>query len=125
MESLESAVAFKPDHLGYIIRIFEDTPDYIFHIWETQKYKEVMEFVKKPLSCDKGYAQTDDIITYGLLTQQYLQEYSNIFNSKQVDFKSRRSGNGSGSGRGSSTKSDVTCHNCGKRGQLKRNLQNQ
>ena len=27
VESLESAGAFKPDHLGYIIRIFEDTSD--------------------------------------------------------------------------------------------------
>ena len=33
----------------------------------------------------------------------------------QVDFKSFRSGNGSGSGRGSSDKSDITCHKCGKR----------
>ena len=32
LESLESSVAFNPEHLGYIIRIFEDTCDYIFHI---------------------------------------------------------------------------------------------
>ena len=42
VESLESAGAFNPEHLGYIIRIFEDNSDYIFHLWETQKYKEVM-----------------------------------------------------------------------------------
>ena len=65
-----------------------------------------MKFVKKPLLCDKYVMETDDIITYGLLTQEYLREYSNIVNSKQVDFKSRRSGNGSGSGRGSSIRSD-------------------
>ena len=53
MESLESSRAFKPKHLGYIIHIFEDTSDSIFYIWATQKYKEVMEFVKKPLLCDK------------------------------------------------------------------------
>ena len=35
---------------------------------------------------------------------------------KQVDFKSRRSGNGSGSGRGSNARSDNgTCHKCGKK----------
>ena len=32
---------------------------------------------------------------------------------KQVGLKSRRSGNGSGSGRGSSVRSDITCHKCG------------
>ena len=37
---------------------------------------------------------------------------------KQVDFKSRRSGNGSGSGRGSSARSDITCHKCGKKGHI-------
>ena len=42
VESLESAGAFKPEHLGYIICIFEDTYDSIFHLWDTQKYKEVM-----------------------------------------------------------------------------------
>ena len=68
-ESLESAGAFKPKHLGYTIRIFEDTSDSIFHIWATQKYKEVMEFVKKPLLCDEDVMQTDDIITYSLLTR--------------------------------------------------------
>ena len=69
VESLESARAFKPEHLGYIIHIFENTSNSIFQIWATQKYKEVMEFVKKPLLCDKDVMQTDDIITYGLLTQ--------------------------------------------------------
>ena len=44
VESLDSSGAFKPEHLGYIICIFEDTSDSILHIWETQKYKEVMEF---------------------------------------------------------------------------------
>ena len=69
MESFESAGSFKPEHLGYIIRKFEDTPDYRFHIWATQKYKDVIEFVKKPLLCEKEDMQTDDIITYGFLVQ--------------------------------------------------------
>ena len=34
---------------------------------------------------------------------------------KQVDFKSCRSGNVSVSGRGSSARSDITCHKCGKK----------
>ena len=64
--------------------------------------------------------QTDDIIIYGFLAQKYLREYSNIVNSKQVDFKSRRSGNDSGSERGSSARSDKTCHKCGKKGHTKK-----
>ena len=73
VDSLESAGAFNPEHLGYIICIFEDTSDSRFHIWSTQKYKEVMEFVKKPLLCDEDVMQTDDVITYGFLVQEYLQ----------------------------------------------------
>ena len=39
---------------------------------------------------------------------------------KQVDFKSQLSGNGSGSGRGSSARSDITCHKCGKEVHIKK-----
>ena len=120
MESLESAGAFKPEHIGYIIHIFEDTSDSTFHIWATQKYKESMEFIKKPLLCDKDVIHTNDITTYGLLAQESLREYSNIVNSKQVDFKSRRGGNDGGSERGSSARSDKTCHQCGKKGHIKK-----
>ena len=67
VEILESAWEFNPEHLGYCI--FEDTSDSRFHIWSTQKYKEVMEFVKKPLLCDKEVMHTNDIITYGFLAQ--------------------------------------------------------
>ena len=45
-ERLESAGAFKPEHLGYITRIFEDTSDSRFRPWAIQKYKEVKEFIK-------------------------------------------------------------------------------
>ena len=120
MESLESDRAFKPEHLSYIINIFENTSNSRFNLWATQKYKEVMEFVKKPLLCDEDVMQTDDIIIYGFLAQKSLREYSNIVNSNQVDFKSQRSGNGSGSGRGSSARSDKTCHKCGKKGHIKK-----
>ena len=68
-ESLEIAGSFKPEHFGYIICIFEDTSDSRFNLWATQKYKEVMEFAKKTLLCDKDVMQTDDIITYGFVFQ--------------------------------------------------------
>ena len=40
-EHLESAGAFKHEHLGYITCIFEDTYDSIFCQWNIQKYKEI------------------------------------------------------------------------------------
>ena len=45
-ERLESAGAFNPEHLGYTICIFEDTSDSRFRPWVTQKYKEVMDFIR-------------------------------------------------------------------------------
>ena len=69
VEGLESAGAFKPEHLGYIISIFENTSDSRYNLWSTQKYKEDMEFVKKNLLCDKDVMHTNDITTYGLLAQ--------------------------------------------------------
>ena len=114
-----------------------------------------MEFVKKPLLCDEDIMQTDDIITYGFLVQEYLREYSNIVDSKRwepTDIKKiykdesllltayivvieylvnknvekfyckiRHKGKYNKSGVGSSSRSDVTCHNCGEKGHLKRN----
>ena len=41
-ERLEISGAFKPEDLGYITRIFEDTSDSRFRLWDIQKYKEVM-----------------------------------------------------------------------------------
>ena len=38
-ERLESTRACKTDPLGYITRIFEDTPDSRFRLWDIQKYK--------------------------------------------------------------------------------------
>ena len=38
----------------------------------------------------------------------------------QVDFKCRCSVNSSGSGRGSSARSDMTCHKCGKKGHIQK-----
>ena len=39
---------------------------------------------------------------------------------KHVDFKSRHSGNGSGSGKGPFARSDITCHKCGKKGHIQK-----
>ena len=79
-----------------------------------------MEFFKKPLLCDKDVMQTDDIITYSFLAQESLRECSNTVKSKYVDFKSQRSKNDSGSGRGSSARSDITFHKCNKKGHIKK-----
>ena len=51
-ERLESARAFKPEYLGYITCIFEDTSDSRFRVLAIQKYKEVAEFIKKLRVCD-------------------------------------------------------------------------
>ena len=53
-ERLESMGAFKPEHLGYIICIFEDTSDSRFCLWGIQKYKEVTGFIKKLRVCDRN-----------------------------------------------------------------------
>ena len=73
VERLDSAWAFNP----------EETSDSRFHLWATQKYKEVMEFVKKPFVCDKDIMKTDDIINYGYFVQEALREYRNIVESNQ------------------------------------------
>ena len=51
-EHLDSAGAFKPEHLGYITCIFEDTYDSRFSIWSIHNYKEVTYFIKKLRVCD-------------------------------------------------------------------------
>ena len=151
-ERLESAGAFKPEHLGYIIRIFEDTSDSRLRLWDIQKYKQVTEFIKKLRVCDMDVLSQEDLITYESLAQDATREYRDLVDSKrwepatskeksqdqpslskaytvaieqsinkdlnQVDFKSRRSGNGSGSGKGSFAKSDGKCHKCGKKGHI-------
>ena len=68
-ERLKRDGSFKTKHLGYIIHIFEDNSDSRFYLWETQKYKEVMDFIKKLCVCDEYVMQPDDIITYGSLLQ--------------------------------------------------------
>ena len=69
-ERLESAGAFKPEHLGYITLIFEDTSDSRFRMWDIQKYKEVMDFIKKLHVCDMDVISQEDLITYESLVQE-------------------------------------------------------
>ena len=49
---LDSAGVFKPEHLGCITCIFEDTYDSRFRLWDIQKYKEATDFIKKLRVCD-------------------------------------------------------------------------
>ena len=148
-ERIQSAVAFKPEPLGYINHIFEDSSDSRFRIWKIHNYKEVTKFIKKLCVCEMDAIPPDEIITYESLVQEATCEYQKIINSKRwepdtvkenyqyqyflpnsytvaidhyfnktlkkVDFKILRSGNCSGSGEGSYTMSNVTCHKCGKK----------
>ena len=82
-ERLESAGAFNPEHLGYIIRIFEYTSDSRLRLWDIQKYKEVMEFIKKLCVCDMDVISQEDLITYESLVQEYTQEYRDLVDSKR------------------------------------------
>ena len=82
-ELLESDGSFNPDNLGYIICIFQDISDSRFHLWKTQKYKDVMEFIKKFCLCDKYVMQPNYIITYGYLVQEAMCEYHIIVDSKR------------------------------------------
>ena len=63
-QRLENAGAFKPENLGYITHIFEDTSEPRFRLWDIHKYKEVTEFIKKLRVCDMDILSQEDLITY-------------------------------------------------------------
>ena len=77
-ECLESAGAFKPEHLEYITRIFEDNSDSRFRLWDIQKYKEVTEFIKKLHVCDMNVLSQEYLITYESLVQEATREYRDL-----------------------------------------------
>ena len=79
-ESLESVGAFKPEHLGYITHIFDDTSDSIFRMWDIHKYKEVTDFIKKFCVCDVDVISQENIITYEYLVQEGTHEYCGLVN---------------------------------------------
>ena len=82
-ERLDSAGAFKSEHLGYITSIFEDTSDSRFRLWDIQKYKEVTEFIKKLRVCDIDVLSQEDLITYESRVQEARQEYRDLVDSKR------------------------------------------
>ena len=56
-ERLEGARDYNTKHLGYIVCIFADNFDSIFHLWAAQNYKYVMELLRNSvcvtkISCD-------------------------------------------------------------------------
>ena len=77
-ERLESARDFKPEHLGYITRTFEDNSEFRFRLGAIQKYKEVTEFIKKLCVCDMDVLSQEYIITYESLVEEAIQEYCNL-----------------------------------------------
>ena len=81
-EHLESSGAFKTDQLGYITRIFENTSDSILRLWDIQKYKDVMEFIKKFCLCDMNVISKEDLINYESLLQEDTHEYCDLVDSK-------------------------------------------
>ena len=82
-ECLESAGAFKPEHLGYITCIFEDTSDSRFRLWAIQMYKEVTDFIKKLCVCGMDVISQEDFITYESLVQEATREYRDLVDSKR------------------------------------------
>ena len=89
-EGLESAGALKPEHLGYIIRIFEDTSDSRFRLWAIQKYKQVTGFIKKLRVCDMDVLSQEDLITYESLVQEATREYRDLVDSKRWEPSTRK-----------------------------------
>ena len=81
---LQISGAFKPDNLGYINHIFEDTSDSRFHIQDIQKYKEVTEFIKNFYVCDINVMSPEYLIAYESLVQKATCEYRNLFEFKAV-----------------------------------------
>ena len=83
----------------------------------TREYRDIVDskWWEPATSKEKSIDQPSLPKEYTLAIEQSINKALN-----QVDFKSRRSGNSSGSERGSSARSDITCHKCGKRGHIKK-----
>ena len=73
-ERLESAGAFSPEHLGHVTCIFKDTSYFRFRHWGIQKYKEVMDYIKKLRVCDINVISPEQLITYESLVQEAMWE---------------------------------------------------
>ena len=83
----------------------------------TQEYRDLVDskWWQPATSKEKSQDQPSLPKAYTVAIEQSINK-----SLKQVDFKSRRSGNGSGSGKGSSANSDGKCHKCGKKGHIQK-----
>ena len=75
-----------------------------------QEYRNIVDSKRWELATSKEQSPDKPSLTkaYTVAIEQLINKYL-----KKVDFKSCHSGNGSGSGRGSSVRSDITCHKYG------------
>ena len=96
----------------------EDLITYEFLVQEAQReYRDLVDSKRWEPATSKEKSQDQPSLpkAYTVAIEQSINEAL-----KQVDFKSRRSGNGSGSEKGSFAKSDQKCHKCGKKGHIKK-----
>ena len=89
-ECLESAGAFKPEHLGSITCIFEDTSDSRLRLWYIHKYNEVTDFIKKLCVCDMDAISKEDLITYESLVQEATHKYHDLVDSKRWELDNEK-----------------------------------
>ena len=84
----------------------------------TLEYRDLVDSKRWELATSKEKSQDQPS-----LPKAYTAAIEQSINKalKHVDFKSRRSGNGSGSGKGSFARSDGKCHKCGKKGHIQKN----
>ena len=81
----------------------------------TREYRDLVDSKRWEPATSKEKSQDQPSLpkAYTMAIEQSINKAS-----KQVDFKSRRSGNGSGSGKESFARSDGKCHKCGKNDQI-------
>ena len=64
----------------YITCIFEDNFDVRFHLWNNQKYKLVMVFLKKFRLCDIDVISQEKLIAYDTFVKEATREYHELVN---------------------------------------------
>ena len=81
----------------------------------TREYRDIVDSKRWEPATSKEKSQDQPSLpkAYTVAIEQSINK-----DLKQVDFKSRCSGNVSGSGKGSFAKSDGKCHKCGKKGHI-------
>ena len=81
----------------------------------TREYHNLVDSKRWEPATSKEKSQEQPLLpkAYTVATEQSINKAL-----KQVDNKSRRSGNGCGFGKSSFARSDVKCHKCGKRGHI-------